>query len=162
MLPYYLTSTSFFFRLVLIFNSVVFLSQNYVNCRCIPSPETSVPYGSAKQGTCDRDCKNLIPFLFGAVVLLIFNFMNATPNKTVVLRWVFFWPLQKREGDWAESKFTKTSGTVPGDREKNWPIADRRVLSNHPGSSFLRQRGAFHLTELVGRIIALPLLYQSV
>ena len=88
--------------------------------------------------------------------------MNATPNKTVVLRWVFFWPLQKREGDWAESKFTKTSGTVPGDREKNWPIADRRVLSNDPGSSFLRQRGAFHLTELVGRTIALPLLYQSV
>lgn len=64
------------------------IEKNYVNCRCIPSLETSVPYGSAKQGTCDRDCKNLIPFLFGAVVLLIFNFMNATPNKTVVLRCV--------------------------------------------------------------------------
>ena len=62
--------------------------QTYEDCRCIPSPENSVPHGSAKQGTCDRDCKNLIPFLFGAVVLLIFNFMNATPNKTVVLRWV--------------------------------------------------------------------------
>ena len=48
----------------------------------------------------------------------------------------FFWPLKKREREWAESTFTKTSGTVPGDREKNWPIADRRVLSNHPGSSF--------------------------
>jgi len=60
----------------------------YENCRCIPSPERPLPYGTAKQGTCDRDCKNLIPFLFGAVVLLIFNFMNATPNKTVVLRCV--------------------------------------------------------------------------
>jgi len=63
--------------------------------------------------------------------------MNATPNKTVVLRWVFFRSLQKREGDWAESTFAKTSGTVTGDMEKNWPIADRHVLSNHPGSSFL-------------------------
>lgn len=60
----------------------------YESCRCIPSPERHLPYGTAKQGTCDRDCKNLIPFLFGAVVLLIFNFMNATPNKTVVLRCV--------------------------------------------------------------------------
>lgn len=64
------------------------MDQTYENCLCIPSPENSVPHGSAKQGTCDRDCKNLIPFLFGAVVLLIFNFMNATPNKTVVLRCV--------------------------------------------------------------------------
>ena len=68
--------------------SVFILRQVYESCRCIPSPERHLPYGSAKQGTCDRDCKNLIPFLFGAVVLLIFNFMNATPNKTVVLRWV--------------------------------------------------------------------------
>ncbi|XP_078358479.1 solute carrier organic anion transporter family member 4A1-like [Oculina patagonica] len=62
--------------------------EEYESCRCITSPVTSTPYGTAKQGTCDRDCKNLIPFLFGAVVLLIFNFMNATPNKTVVLRCV--------------------------------------------------------------------------
>lgn len=62
--------------------------EMYENCRCISSPDSTVRYGSAAQGTCDRDCKNLIPFLFGAVVLLIFNFMNATPNKTVVLRCV--------------------------------------------------------------------------
>ena len=70
------------------FSLFTLLFQVYENCRCIPSVERSIPYGTAKQGTCDRDCKNLIPFLFGAVVLLIFNFMNATPNKTVVLRWV--------------------------------------------------------------------------
>ncbi|KAJ7333507.1 hypothetical protein OS493_017044 [Desmophyllum pertusum] len=64
------------------------LHTEYESCRCIPSPDRSIPYGTAKQGTCDRDCKNLIPFLFGAVVMLIFNFMNATPNKTVVLRCV--------------------------------------------------------------------------
>lgn len=62
--------------------------EMYESCRCIPPPDKSFLYGSAVQGTCDRDCKNLIPFLFGAVVLLIFNFMNATPNKTVVLRCV--------------------------------------------------------------------------
>ena len=64
------------------------MPQSYINCRCIPSTERFRIHGFAKQGTCDRDCKNLIPFLFGAVVLLIFNFMNATPNKTVVLRYV--------------------------------------------------------------------------
>ncbi|XP_068745910.1 solute carrier organic anion transporter family member 4A1-like [Montipora capricornis] len=64
------------------------LQRWFETCRCIPSSDKSKLYGSAKQGTCDRDCKNLIPFLFGAVVLLIFNFMNATPNKTVVLRCV--------------------------------------------------------------------------
>lgn len=62
--------------------------QMYENCRCIAPQDRTVRHGSAVQGTCDRDCKNLIPFLFGAVVLLTFNFMNATPNKTVVLRWV--------------------------------------------------------------------------
>lgn len=72
----------------LILFPVFIFSQVYESCRCIPSQEKPLPYGTAKQGTCDRDCKNLIPFLFGAVVLLIFNFMNATPNKTVVLRWV--------------------------------------------------------------------------
>lgn len=64
------------------------IQRSYINCRCIPSTERFKIHGFAKQGTCDRDCKNLIPFLFGAVVLLIFNFMNATPNKTVVLRCV--------------------------------------------------------------------------
>lgn len=69
-------------------NNLLSIQKTYDHCRCIPSSEKSKHFGSAKQGTCDRDCKNLVPFLFGAVVLLIFNFMNATPNKTVVLRCV--------------------------------------------------------------------------
>ena len=30
--------------------------------------------------------------------------------------------------------FAKTSGIVTGDKEKNWPIADRCIPSNHPRS----------------------------
>ena len=30
--------------------------------------------------------------------------------------------------------FAKTFGTVPGDRGKNWPTADRGVPSNYPRS----------------------------
>lgn len=37
-------------------------------------------------GECDRDCKNMIPFLIGVVVLLVLNFVNAVPNKMVVMR----------------------------------------------------------------------------
>ena len=39
---------------------------------------------------------------------------------------------KKKEGNWVELTFAKTSGTVPRDREQNWPIADRRVPSNDP------------------------------
>lgn len=39
-------------------------------------------------GSCDRDCKNLIPFLCGIVVLLVLNFVNAVPTKMVVMRYV--------------------------------------------------------------------------
>ena len=35
-------------------------------------------------------------------------------------------------GNWAELNFPKTSGTVTRDGEENWPIAGRRVPSNHP------------------------------
>ena len=53
-------------------------------------------------------------------------------------------PLYKR-GDWAELTSAKTSGTVTSEREKNWPIADRRFPSNDPISapvlfSFLKRR----------------------
>ena len=41
-------------------------------------------------------------------------------------------PLKKKKGNWVELTFAKTSGTVPRDREQNWPIADRRVASNDP------------------------------
>ena len=37
-----------------------------------------------------------------------------------------------RETNWTELTFAKTSGTVTSDREKNWPIADRRVSTNDP------------------------------
>ena len=39
---------------------------------------------------------------------------------------------KKKEGNWVELTFAKTSGTVPRDRGKNWPIADRRLPSNDP------------------------------
>ena len=41
-------------------------------------------------------------------------------------------PLQKRAGDWGELTFAKTSGNVTINKEKNWPIADRRVPNNDP------------------------------
>ena len=49
-------------------------------------------------------------------------------------------PLQKREGNWAELTFSKTSGTVPRDLGKNWPIADHRISSSDP--SYLKWGGA--------------------
>ena len=36
----------------------------------------------------------------------------------------------QQDGNWDESTFVKTSGTVAKDNKKNWPIADRRVPSN--------------------------------
>ena len=56
-------------------------------------------------------------------------------------------PLYKR-GDWAELASAKTSGAVTSEREKNWPIADRRYRrfpSSDPISapvlfSFLKMR----------------------
>ena len=39
---------------------------------------------------------------------------------------------KKKEGNWVELTFAKTSGTVTRDRGQNWPIADRRVPSNDP------------------------------
>ena len=38
-------------------------------------------------------------------------------------------PLQKKEGNWVEFTFAKTCGTVTRDREKNWPIADRYLVT---------------------------------
>ena len=40
-------------------------------------------------------------------------------------------PVKKREGNWIESIFEKTSGTVTMGG-KNWRMADRRVPSNDP------------------------------
>ena len=37
-------------------------------------------------GPCDRDCKHFYPFLCGIVCLLLLNFINAVPNKMVVMR----------------------------------------------------------------------------
>ena len=43
-------------------------------------------------------------------------------------------PLLKRKGNWAELTFAQTFETVTGDREKNWPIPDRRSPSGDPKS----------------------------
>ena len=36
---------------------------------------------------------------------------------------------RKKEGNWVELTFAKTCGTVTRDREKNWPIADRYLVT---------------------------------
>ena len=43
-------------------------------------------------------------------------------------------PLLKQEGNWDKLTVAKASGTVTGDRKKNWPIADWHVYSDNPRS----------------------------
>lgn len=66
----------------------VFLeNRTFSHCKCVAEAlNVSLPVASAKPGICDKKCKNLVPFLFGAFLLLFTNFIVATPNKTVVLR----------------------------------------------------------------------------
>ena len=53
----------------------------------------------------------------------------------------------KLEGNSAEFTFAKSSGIVTRDREKDWPIADRRDLSSNPrnnrGSNFFSNKIPF-------------------
>ena len=53
----------------------------------------------------------------------------------------------KLQGNSAEFTFAKSSGIVPKDREKDWPIADRRDPSNNPrnnrGSNFFSNKIPF-------------------
>ena len=53
----------------------------------------------------------------------------------------------KLQGNSAEFTFAKSSGIVTKDREKDWPIADRRDPSNNPtnnhGSNFLSNKIPF-------------------
>ena len=53
----------------------------------------------------------------------------------------------KLEGNSAEFTFAKSSGIVTKNREKDWPIADRRDPSNNPrnnrGSNFLSNKLSF-------------------
>ena len=60
--------------------------------------------------------------------------------------------LRKPEGNWAELTFAKASGTVAGNREKNWPIADRRVLGNDPRSLCERSLGPVSFSFLKWRM----------
>ena len=46
---------------------------------------------------------------------------------------------REREGNWTQSTFAKTSGTVIGDRGKKWPNADR-CGTNYGSYSFLKWR----------------------
>ena len=39
---------------------------------------------------------------------------------------------KKREKVWVELTYAKNSGTVTKDREKNWPITERRVPGSDP------------------------------
>ena len=93
--------------------SFLFLSQEYGECSCInpvylttnlseknssrgnyaDSSGKDFNYSgipiAAVAGACDRDCKHFIPFLCGIVLLLLLNFINAVPNKMVVMRYVY-------------------------------------------------------------------------
>ena len=46
----------------------------------------------------------------------------------------------KLQGNSAEFIFAKSSGIVTKDREKDWPIVDRRDPSNNRGSSFFSDK----------------------
>ena len=50
--------------------------------------EKSIIPVAAYAGECDRGCKNMVPFLCGIVLMLVLNFVNAVPNKMVVMRLV--------------------------------------------------------------------------
>ena len=49
----------------------------------------------------------------------------------------------KLQGNSAEFTFAKSSGIVTKDREKDWPIVDRRDLSNNRGSNFFSNKIPF-------------------
>ena len=42
------------------------------------------------------------------------------------------WAILQQDKKWGKLTFPKTSGTVAKNKEKNWPIDDRRVPSNDP------------------------------
>ena len=56
----------------------------------------------------------------------------ATFGGSLLLELYGLFASLETRGNWVEFTFAKTSGTVTRDREKNWPIADRRVPSNYP------------------------------
>ena len=60
-------------------------------------------------------------------------------------------PREKREGDWAELTFAKTSGMLLR-TGKNWPIADRRVPSNDPDTIAGRISASVPFSFLNGRM----------
>lgn len=74
--------------------------QGYSDCNCIdpkingtrieakyitssPMPEVTV---QVVPGLCDRECKSMIPFLVGALLILLLSFISAIPSKMVVMR----------------------------------------------------------------------------
>ena len=62
------------------------------------------------------------------------------------------------EGNWAELTFAQTSGTVVRDREKNWPIADRRIPSNDPRNTCGTRFGSSSLLifKVSSWVVAIP------
>jgi len=77
-------------------------SYGYSNCNCInpqlnatrikteklqPSPGSEVTV-QVVPGLCDRECKSMIPFLVGALLILLLSFISAIPSKMVVMRCV--------------------------------------------------------------------------
>ncbi|XP_048584235.1 solute carrier organic anion transporter family member 4A1-like isoform X2 [Nematostella vectensis] len=60
-------------------------NRTYTNCACVESAASGA-MPSLGSGLCERQCKNLIPFLIGAIVLSVISFSNTIPSKIVTIR----------------------------------------------------------------------------
>ncbi|XP_031572441.1 solute carrier organic anion transporter family member 4C1-like isoform X2 [Actinia tenebrosa] len=88
---------------------------SYTRCSCLSSPSTVL-----KPGLCEQNCKNLIYFLVGAVILTIFSFSNAIPSKIVTLRSVP--DNQRAYALGLQFVFLRSLGSLPG------PIVFGRII----------------------------------
>ena len=75
----------------------------------------------------------------------------ATYGRSLLLELFGLFASLETRGNWAEFSFAETSGTVTRDREKNWPIADQRVPSNHPRNNCGMHFGSISL--LVSKVV---------
>ena len=75
----------------------------------------------------------------------------ATFGRSLLLELYGLFASLETRGNWVEFTFAKTSGTVTRDREKNWPIADRRVPSNYPRNNCGTHFGSISL--LVSKVV---------
>ncbi|XP_068755616.1 solute carrier organic anion transporter family member 4A1-like [Montipora capricornis] len=90
------------------------------NCSCIHTGMSNDTQGTAKKGFCDRGSGCKFYYLFVAVVflLLVISFLNAMPNKTVILRCV---PHNQRSYSLGfQFIFQRSLGLLPGPVLLGW------------------------------------------